>query len=356
MPFDYEADLARAVTPPPGFYLDPGMLGREREAVFGRTWQLCGRAEQLEVRGDFVCTEVAGHGVVLVHDGAAVRGFHNVCAHRAGPVAVGCGRRQSLTCGYHGWTYDLAGTLIRAPEMEQAVDFDPGSIRLREIRVERCGPLWFASFDPIAPLEQITRGIDIDPALGWVMRRDYELDANWKIYVDNYLEGYHIPMVHPELHRELDYDRYHTELDRYWSRQHAPLRPLSRNASDRRYRPEHQDGDAAYYWVFPNLMINIYQGQLQTNLVVPLCPAKTRVIFEWYAPEPPVAPEADPRWRALIDMSDQVQQQDADICETVQRNLASPGAARGRYSPRRESGVHHFHGLLHDLLRTDPTA
>jgi phenylpropionate dioxygenase-like ring-hydroxylating dioxygenase large terminal subunit len=342
----FEPDLRRAVTPPAELYVDPAWLARERERVFARAWQPVAHLDALAASGDQACAELAERPIVVVRDGGALRGFHNVCRHRAGPVAVGAGRRASLQCRYHGWTYGLDGRLLRAPEMEEACDFDPAAVALEPVAVAAWGPLVFATLDPAAPpLAEVLAGVTAIGGLRFALRRDYLVDCNWKVYVDNYLEGYHIPLVHPELHRELDYDAYRTETFRHASLQHAPLR-----ASASRYRPAAPGEPNRYWWVFPNLMLNVYEGQVQTNLVVPLGPERTRVVFEWFAADPPADPAADPGWARLLDMSELVQAQDTAICEAVQRNLRGGAYRGGRYSPRRENGVHHFHGLLHESL------
>ena len=291
--------------------------------------------------------------------GTALRGYYNICLHRAGPVAEGCGKRQSLQCKYHGWTYGLDGTLLRAPEMGDAEGFDPAKMHLLPIQVAVWGPLVFANLDLAAPslehfLEDIpTRTARFDPSsMRYVSRKSWTIACNWKVYVDNYLEGYHLPMVHPGLHKELDYDQYRVEPHRYYSLQHAPLRPVT--SDDRKYVPTETETDAQYYWLFPNIMLNIYQGQMQTNVVLPRGHASCEVAFEWFAKEPPADaatdPATDPAWTRLVDFSDEIQAEDIAICERVQQNLRSRSYDRGRYSPSRENGVHHFHSLLHEFL------
>ena len=203
--FEHDPDLRRAHTPPARLYFDPEVLAAERELIFGRTWQLVGQKDQLDAPGRFACAEVAGTeaGIVVTREGDDLRGFHNICLHRGGPVASGCGQRKSLQCGYHGWTYGLDGRLLAAPEMEGVADFHPAELALRPIRVESFGPLVLANLDPRAPslqafLEAIpTRAAPLRlDAMRWVMAKDYLLDCNWKVYVDNYLEGYHLSLIH----------------------------------------------------------------------------------------------------------------------------------------------------------------
>ena len=360
MHFSFDPDIARASTIPARLYVDPVYMALEREKIFARTWQLVARTEQLERTGDFVTADVGDEAIVLVRDGDELRGFHNICLHRAGPVASGCGRRQTLQCRYHGWTYSLRGELLRAPEMEGTERFHPEDMHLLPVQVATFGPLVFANLDPKAPplaefLDDIpARTARFEPAsMRQVLRKSWDVKCNWKVYVDNYLEGYHLPMVHPGLHRELDYDAYRVEPHRWWSLQHAPLRPVGKGEGDsaRRYVPADGDDDAQYYWLFPNTMLNIYQGQMQTNVVLPLDHAHTRVVFDWYTSRPAEEVAADSEWDRLVAFSEEIQDEDIAVCEVVQRNLRSRVYDRGRYSAKRENGVHHFHSLLHEYLQ-----
>ena len=356
--FPFDPNIAVAATIPSRLYTDPVYLELERERIFGRTWQLVGRVEQVEQSGQFFTTEVAGESLVVLRDGDLLRGYHNVCLHRAGPVAWGCGKRQTLQCKYHGWTYDLKGNLLRAPEMEGTERFSPADMHLQPVQVAAWGPLVFVNVDPKAPpltefLEDIpARAAHFHPErMRWVMRKDYEIACNWKVYVDNYVEGYHLPVVHPGLSKELDYDQYRVEPHRYYSVQHAPLRPVPPHlAGQRQYVPNAAGDRAQYYWLFPNTMLNVYLGQVQTNVVVPLGHDRCRVIFEWFALEPPADPATDPAWSKLVSFSDEIQAEDIEICEAVQKNLHSRVYDRGRYSVKRENGVHHFHSLLHEFM------
>ena len=353
--FPFEPDIRRAATIPSRLYVDPVYLALEADKVFGRTWQLVGRSAQLAVPGDYLTADIGAEGVVVLRDGDVLRGFHNICLHRAGPVAEGCGRRQTLQCRYHGWTYRLDGELLKAPEMGDARDFDPATMHLMPVQVARWGPLVFANLDLKAPplghfIEDIEgRSARFSVAtMQYVGRKSWTIACNWKVYVDNYLEGYHIPVVHPALHKELEYEQYRVELHRYYSLQQAPIR--AGRAGNRHYQPESADDEAQYYWVFPNLMLNIYQGQLQTNLVLPRGPDSCEVVFEWFAHRQPPDLANDPAWTRMLAFSDEIQAEDISICERVQKNLRSRSYDRGRYSPARETGVHHFHSLLHEFL------
>jgi choline monooxygenase len=234
-------------------------------------------------------------------------------------------------------------------------------MHLKPIQVAQWGALVFANLDLKAPplgefLEDIperARHFRMDE-MRYVMRREYVLNCNWKVYIDNYLEGYHIPVVHPGLHKEIAYDEYRVEPHRYYSLQHAPLRPVTGSREARNYLPPEQSGtaddQAQYYWLFPNIMLNVYLGQMQTNVILPLGVDRTLTIFEWYSTTPPANVELDDTWTRLLKFSDEIQVEDIEICEAVQKNLRSRVYDRGRYSVKRENGVHHFHSLLHEFL------
>lgn len=343
---------ATASALPARFYVDPAMAARDREAVFDRSWQLVAHTGRLAEPGDHVVVDFAGLPVIAVRDAdGTIRAFHNVCRHRAGPLARCDGRgAKALRCLYHGWTYRLDGSLRSATEMADAEGFDPSAIRLPELEVRVWQGLVFAcAGKPAMPFEDLVEGIGarLGPGRdlpGYACHRNvsYDIACNWKVYVDNYLEGYHVPHVHPELNRMLDYRSYRTETARWHSLQWSPL-----ESTEGLYG----NGDALYYWLWPNTMLNILPGRLQTNRVVPLGVDRCRVEFDYYYP--PAASD-DPRRDADLAFSDGVQQEDITICEDVQRALASGSYECGRLNPLRESGVHHFHELLRQAYRETP--
>ena len=349
----FHVDIGRAQTPAARFYLDADNLRVEADRVFARSWQLAGNAASVAADGDFFTADVSGEPLLIVNDRGTIRGFYNVCRHRAGPIAHGCGRQRKFTCRYHGWTYDLEGRLLRAPEMEGVSEFDVASVRLEPVRVECFGPLLFVALDPGLPsLEEFFPDLAADCApyrfdgLRFVTSRVYTVKANWKLYIDNYLESYHIPLVHPGLNRELDYDQYVTVVRKHHSKQYAPIR--ERAAEHFRATPDAPP--ASYMWLYPNTMFNCYQGLLQTNVVIPRGIDCTEVRFDWFAPVALADPATDPHFAELLQFSDEVQDEDGSICEQVQYNVRSRAYRPGPYSPERERGVHHFHSLLGEAL------
>jgi choline monooxygenase len=356
-------DVARASTLPARWYVDPALLAAEQEAVFARTWQWAGASARLANPGDFVTCEVAGDPLFAVRgrDGA-LRAFWNVCPHRAGRIVEGCGNAPALQCRYHGWTYRLDGALLKAREMEGVESFRPDQVRLRPARIDELAPLTFVNLDGAAPsLAEFLGEIPAEiAAAGFRLselvpfeRRDYTLAANWKVYVDNYLEGYHVPIAHPGLYRAIDYDRYQVAPRRFHSAQYAPLRSGDETrrmlGRDRRYLRGDDEERALYYWVFPNLMFNLYADNLQLNAVLPLGLDRTLTIFEWFV-HPDLSPEKLERLRESIAFSDEIQREDVEVCEAVQLGLRSRAYDAGRFSAKRENGVHHFHLLLHEYL------
>ncbi len=334
---------APALALPPAYYLGEGMLATDSRRVLARGWQLVAHASDLSGAGDHVVARVADAPVIVVRgDDMALRAFANVCRHRAGPLALenGHGARM-LRCRYHGWIYGLDGRLRRAPEMQEAPGFDPRYVRLPPLALAEWLGLVFVSLaaEPV-PFAEVVAGIAerIAPAdfapMRHVHSRHYDVACNWKVYVDNYVEGYHLPYVHPGLTQALDYGSYQTETARWHSLQHSPVA-----ADDAAYG----EGHAWYYYVYPNTMLNVMPGRLQANRVLPLAPDRCRVEFHYYY-LPDEAAQA--RIAADLAFTDRVQQEDGGICEQVQRGLTSGFYEPGRLCPRHEGAVTHFHRLL----------
>jgi choline monooxygenase len=341
--------LEHASTLSSRFYTEASVLELENRNVFARTWQLAGNAAQVREAGQFFTTTVGGEPLLVVRGNDGIlRAMSNVCRHRAGPVARGEGKRPVLQCGYHGWTYSLDGKLATTPEFEGVQGFDRASCALPQFRVGIWNELVFVNLD--AGLESLTeflgellRDMPGHDYSGFQLarRKTWELDCNWKVYVDNYLEGYHIPIVHPGLFRELDYPNYRTETRRLYSIQVAPTR------RPERIRTSGGDDEVRYFWIFPNLMLNVYPDNFSTNLIVPLGPGRTATHFDWYFKDPQaVTAQID----ETVAFSDEIQIEDIGICEAVQRGLQSSTYEAGRFSPRRENGVHHFHCLYDEYM------
>jgi choline monooxygenase len=352
--FDPTLPLHLASTIPSFWYTDPSIYEAERHGVFERSWQVVGRTDQVAEPGQFVTTEIAGTPVVAVRDNEGELGaFINVCRHRAARVATEpAGKASRLRCRYHGWTYDLRGQLRGTPEFDGVSGFRREDNGLAPLAVDTWGPAVWARVaqgdqslnEFLAPLPERMTVLGLE-RLRFAERREYDLACNWKVYVDNFLDGgYHVNTIHPGLAGALDYSQYRTEVAGNTSVQISPLKPPDA-VRDPAVGKVRGGGMAYYWWVFPNFMVNVYGGVMDTNLVVPLAPDRCRVIFDFYFSdtEGPAAQEFNAQ---SIAVAEQVQREDMEICEDVQRGLASGAFDTGRFSVRREAAGHHFHILL----------
>jgi choline monooxygenase len=354
--FDVTCPLERARTIPSNWYFDPEIYAAECRQVFGGCWQAVGRTDQVARPGTFLTTELAGEPILVLRDAEGVlRAFYNVCRHRAALVVNEPeGKATRLRCRYHGWTYDLTGRLRGTPEFDGVADFCKEDNGLAPLAVDSWGPLVFVHQPPkcdtslqqlLEPLQRRTTGLGLEQ-LRFVARREYEVACNWKVYVDNYLDGgYHVNTVHPGLAGALDYAHYRTEIEGNTSVQISPLKQSADPAVSKVRTGE----NAYYWWVFPNLMLNLYQGVMDTNFVLPLGPERCKVIFDFYFAQPE-GEDAERYIEQSIAVADQVQREDMGICEEVQRGLKSRCYDTGRFSVKREAGGLHFHRLLAEAL------
>jgi len=355
--YNPNAPLAEASTPPASWYRNPRLLQIERDTVFFHSWQVVGRTGQLRDPGRFITCDIAGEPILIVRgkDGV-LRGFYNVCRHHAAAILIQPeGTVQNLRCPYHGWTYDLAGRLVLAPEFAGVAKFDRSANGLVPVQLAVWQGWVFVNLaDGQPPLERYL-GSDLLERferlnlerLRWFERRSYKLNCNWKVFVDNYLDGgYHVPHIHGGLNSVLDYSNYTVESGERFCLQTSPV---STDKGDAKTAAVRTGSRACYYWIYPNFMINIYDGIMDTNLVIPRGVDQTEVVFDYYFAD--VSNQARKRNLASIAVSEQIQAEDVAICESVQRGLNSRAYSTGRLSVRRESGEHLFHRLLHaDLI------
>jgi choline monooxygenase len=349
--YDDRAPLSQASTIPAAWYVDPRLAELERLSVFSKTWQLVTRIDQLQAPGQFISTFVAGEPVVVVrgNDGT-LRAFYNVCRHHAAAVVTQpCGQAAMLHCPYHGWNYGLDGSLKGMPEFEGVENFDRAQNGLVPIRVETWECFVFVNLDDhAAPLAEFLGGLAkrIAPLgiskLHYFDRRTYHIGCNWKVFVDNYLDGgYHVPHLHKGLNSVLDYKQYTIENEDRYCLQSSPMVASDEDAAMGAARK----GDRAwYFWQHPNLMINCYEGYMDTNLVIPVDVDHCTVIFDFYFAG---TGEAHREYNEQsVNVGNRVQEEDLGICEDVQRGLKSRAYRAGRLSVRREAGEQLFHRLL----------
>ncbi len=351
--FDPALPLERARTIPNTWYTSAEIAACEREAVFARSWQVVGRREQVAAAGAFITSDIAGEPIAVVRgEDSVLRAFFNVCRHKAFNVlSEPCGQVTKLRCRYHGWTYDLAGQLRGTPEFDGVEEFCREDNGLVPVAVSEWGEfVWVQLAEPREPLTAFLGPLGSwlenrggFGVLQWKARKVYDLACNWKVYVDNYLDGgYHVNTVHPGLAGVLDYREYRTSCDGNTVVQTSPMKPASGDTGRTRTGSE-----AAYWWVYPNFMLNLYARVMDTNLVLPLSVDRCRVIFDLY-----FAPGTDDAFiRDSLAVADQVQAEDTGVCETVQHNLNTRSYTTGRFSVKRENGGYYFHQMLGRALQ-----
>lgn len=349
--YNDQSPLEEAFTIPAAWYVDERIAGLERRFVFGGTWQVVARLDQLQRPGEFVTTQLAGEPLVIVRstDGQ-LRAFYNVCRHHAAAVVTeGKGSASIFRCPYHGWSYGLDGALKGAPEFEGVCSFDRTQNGLVPVHIAAWEHFVFVNLDPhAAPLADFLGGLArrIAPlnlsSLHFFERRSYSLNCNWKVFVDNYLDGgYHVPHLHKGLNSVLEYKQYTIENEDRYCLQSSPMVASDLDASTSATR---QGDRACYIWQYPNFMINLYKGYMDTNLVMPDGVDRCIVIFDFYFNE--VSEATEERNRQSIAVGERVNDEDVGICESVQRGLHSRAYGAGRLSARREAGEHLFHRLL----------
>jgi choline monooxygenase len=354
--------LEHASTIPAPWYFDPRIAQLERDSVFASNWQVVGRVDQVKESGQFFTIDINEEPLVVVRgDDGKLRAFYNVCRHHAAavvPEAHGCAKQ--FRCPYHGWTYGNDGALKGMVEFEGVCNFNRADNGLVPVRLDVWENFLFVNLDgKAAPLgdflgkvPELVAPLHLAEKLHYFDRRVYTLNCNWKVYVDNYLDGgYHVPHAHKGLSSVVEYTKYTIENFERACLQSSPLD--SSSALDSSIGATRQ-GHAFYLWIYPNFMINAYSGVMDTNLVLPLSVNKCAVIFDYYFAD--TSPAAAQLHRESIAVSEKVQDEDMAICDSVQRGLASRAYVAGRLSLRREAGEHLFHRLLHrDLTRNLPT-
>ncbi len=359
---EIEPDISIARTLPSHVYYDANVYESAKDKIFARSWQFVGTLADVRVPGTvYPLTLLPGclsEPLLLVRNrNDELTCMSNVCTHRGMLVCENAGIETGLRCRYHGRRFGLDGCMQSMPEFEATKNFPSSNDDLPRVQLEQWGPFLFASLDPAMPFDDWIR--PLQERVGWLpldqfkydpsRSRDYLVSANWALYCENYLEGFHIPFVHPSLNDALDYGDYRTELFEY-----ANLQLGIDGGSGDVFElpdssPDHGSEVAGYYfWLFPNLMLNFYPWGLSMNVVKPLGPDRTRVSFlsfVWDESRLAVGAGAE---------LDRVEREDENVVELVQTGVRSRLYDRGRYSPTREQGTHHFHRLFASFLSSTP--
>jgi choline monooxygenase len=341
-------------TLPWNWYTDPEILRLEQDRIFTRTWQYVGHTGQAAEPGSFF-TAMAGRTPVVITRARddVLRAFLNVCRHRGSTVAQGSGSRETLQCRYHAWTYGLDGNLRAAPRSERELDFDGEDLSLVPLALDTWGPFVFVNPDvDAAPLAealgrvptQVSEVLDVD-SLEFRFRSEFEVDSNWKITCENFLECYHCPVAHPGFSAVVDVsaDAYKLESDGLTSSQFGQLRAGDASVFSGGEIPHGQ-----FHFLWPNFGLNIFPGSpnLSCGPMIPVGPERTARFLDYF-----FAPDVDGAWiEELIEFDSQVGREDTELVEGVQRGIQSGVLDAGRLMPQSEQLVAHFQGLCAEAL------
>lgn len=358
MRFAIDFDIRRAETMPARFYTDPHIYNDSLGRVFAKSWQWIGDTEVVKVPGQthplILLEGSLNEPILLTRDtDDRIHCISNVCTHRGNLVCEASGNERYLRCRYHGRRFGLDGKFQFMPEFEDVENFPTEKDNLSPIPFGIWERFLFASLSPNGTLEAFLQ--PMAERIGWMpirdfrhdpsRSRDYLVNAHWALYVDNYLEGFHIPFIHASLNTALDYGNYRTELFANGNVQIGIAGGSEAAFELPEDSPDSGERIAAYYfWLFPNTMFNFYPWGLSINIVKPLAHDRTKVSFITYV------------WdESKLDQGagaglDRVEREDEAIVELVQKGMRSRVFERGRYSPKRELGVHQFHRMLAQSL------
>ncbi len=356
--FEVNPAIAQAKTLSTDFYLDPRYFEESREKIFAQSWQWIGDIDPLKDKGSVIPVTLLenflGEPLLLVRDEqGSLHCLSNVCTHRGNLLIEKPCKLNDLRCKYHGRRFQLDGHFLSMPEFKEVENFPSPEDNLSRLSLFQLGKMLFTSLRPVFPaalfFQEMQERISWMPLNEFVFRPDlskeYQVNAHWALYCENYLEGFHIPFVHAGLNAVVDYGNYTTELFRYSNLQLG----LSKSGDSCFDLPpsskDYGKSLAAYYfWVFPNMMFNFYPWGLSINIIRPVAIDKTNVSFLFY-----VWDENKLHQGAGADLHG-VEMEDEDVVEHVQQGIRSRFYKHGRYSVTREQGTHHFHCLVAEFM------
>ena len=360
----FDPDPARSLSLRKEAYVDPAWYRADLDAILSRTWQWVCHVEKLRAPGSYVTTEIAGHPIAILRgkDGA-LRGFYNVCKHRAHQLLTGEGETSRIMCPYHAWVYGLDGQLVRAPHTETLKDFALGDICLDSVQVEEFCGFIFVNLDPdAAPLAEQSGDLETEVRhwapdiadLTFGRRLTYDIKSNWKNVVDNFLECYHCPTAHKDFCTLVDMDTYKVTTHGIYSSHMADAGNGANSAYDVSNASVRTH---AVWWLWPTTCLMRYPGRSSMIVlnIIPIGPDRTLETYDFFL-ETPEPTEAEVESMRYLD--EVLQKEDIDIVESVQRGMNTPAFTQGRIvndpdgSGKSEHAVHHFHGLVLDAYDT----
>ncbi|MEN0047448.1 MAG: SRPBCC family protein [Bacteroidota bacterium] len=352
-------NIAQSSTLPSDFYFDATIWEQMKESVFAKSWQYIGDEQEIfnvaiNTYPFFLLEKYVEEPLVLTKQEEEIQCLSNVCTHRGFIISHHAGKNRKLVCSYHGRRFNLEGKFEFMPEFKEVENFPRSCEHLHQLPLQKWSKFLFTSLDPQLDFSEIQR--QLEEKVGFLNVEEFEfapeyskvynVQSHWALYIDNYLEGFHIPFVHPTLNGMLDYGSYDTICDRHmvlqvgYAGKGAETFDLPEGHSD--YGKEVA---AYYFWFYPNFMLNFYPWGVQLNIVRPYTPNFTKVEFLYYIKDRDI-------WERMSgdQIGEKTQQEDEWVVEGVQKGLRSRFYTDGRFSAKRETGVHHFHRLLKQYL------
>lgn len=355
--YKVDENIANAETLPSSFYRDKAEFVNITDTLLSKSFQWLGDRSLLNEDINAIPIEfypnIIGEPLLLIKSGQEFSILSNVCTHRGNLLITTPGKYNKLICGYHGRKFDLAGNFESMPEFDKTEDFPRPCDNLTKLGLVTWRQFLFVNLTPSFSFEGVIRALE--DRVGFLpiesfkkdssRSRNYQVKAHWALYCDNYLEGFHIPFVHPDLNQSVEFSTYETIVFDYCNVQIGYSKDETESFNLPAGHPDYGKNVAAYYyWIFPNLMLNFYPWGLSVNVVEPLDSEHTLVKFISYVYD---ETKVDNSAGALLD---KVEMEDEEIVQNVQKGIKSRFYNTGRFSPTREKGVHHFHRLISELL------
>lgn len=352
-------DIKRASTLPGSFYRDADLFEKVKKSIFARSWQYVGDTSIIEKENQvypFTFMEgILDEPLILTQSDSTIHCLSNVCTHRGKILVEESCILKKIICGYHGRSFKNNGEMLHMPQFEAAENFPTSCDNLPNITIKDLFGLMFTSLDPEFSFKEL-----IEPILNKIsflpldtlkyspdQSKTYSVKANWALYCDNYLEGFHVPFVHPDLQKALDFGKYEYETYSYCNLQIGIANegePVFELTED---HPDYGKQVYAYYfWLFPNMMMNFYPWGLSFNYIRPINIEETEVIFKTYKFE-------GTEFNFEDNNIDQTELEDETVVESVQKGIQSSLYKSGRFSPTMEKCVHHFHTLMTDFINRE---
>jgi choline monooxygenase len=352
--FNPNIPVAESLTPPSSWYTSREFYKHEIKTVFKKNWVSIGNGTELQKEGDYFTGEILNQPYIITKNSKGeIKSFYNICSHHGSIIMEGCGNNPEFVCPYHGWTYNNDGNLIKCTSMSGIKNFKPKNHGLKEIEYQRLFHSWFLKFDKTSqanfreltePLNKTLKEFGYDPTfqnLVFVKRKEYLIKCNWKVFIDNYLDGgYHVPHAHKDLSAGLDLRSYKVDIYNKSTIQTS----LSKEGDSRM-----AGKGAVYAFLYPNLCLNRYGKWMDLNIIRPISETECYVDIEWF-----IELDSSKEIQYIEDSigkSDLVQKEDIFLCENVQKGVLSDAYDCGRYVPAKEKAMFQFHvELQQDLL------